>query len=135
MDDLSFLRARIASYADYSDRDARHLVDKQVRAWAGEALAAARERLQPADPALAELADRVIWRCEFTDQRVIHAVDHGVFADPALVERIHALDREIVESVEGSDRLDTAAFAALLARIDQLFDARAAALEASPPRP
>ena len=110
------------------------MVDKQVRAWAGEALAEARERLAPADPALAELADRVIFRCEFTDQRVIHAVDHGVFADVALVDRIHALDRALVESVEGSDRLDAAAFAALLARIDGLLDARAAVIEASPPR-
>jgi hypothetical protein len=131
MDDLSFLRGRIASYADYAHRDERHLVDKQVRAWVGEAIAAARERLQPTGPA-GELADRVIFRCEFSDQAVIRASDHGSFADAPTVDRIHALDRALVEAADGAAAVDADGFGALLARLDGLLDERATFIGSTP---
>jgi hypothetical protein len=131
MDDLSFLRLRIAAYADYAHRDERHLVDKQVRAWVGEAIAAARERLAP-QGATAELAERVIFRCEFSDQKVIRAVDHGSFADVPTVDHIHALDRALIEGAEAAAAVDAAGFDALLARLDGLLDERAALIESTP---
>ena len=100
MSDLEFLKSRIAAYADYGNPDARHEVDKQIRAWLGEALAEARERLAPSGPTL-ERIDGLILRCEFSDQRVIRATDHARF-DAALVDRIHTLDRELIET---SDRI------------------------------
>lgn len=36
MDDLEAVRARIPGYADYGNGDARHEVDKQIRAYLGE---------------------------------------------------------------------------------------------------
>jgi len=131
MDDLSFLRQRIAAYADYAHRDERHLVDKQVRAWVGEAIAAARERLAP-EGATADLADRVIFRCEFSDQHVIRAVDHGSFSDAPTVDHIHALDRALVERAEAAAAVDAAGFDALLRRLDGLLDERAAFIESTP---
>ncbi|HEY0381137.1 MAG TPA: hypothetical protein VGC72_02955 [Candidatus Elarobacter sp.] len=95
MTDLEFLQSRIPGYADYANADARHQVDKQIRAWLGEALSAARDRLQPAG-ALADRLDGLLLRCEFTDLRVIRAADHAKFG-PELVDRVHALDRRIVE--------------------------------------
>jgi len=133
MDDLSFLRVRIASYADYAHRDERHLVDKQVRAWVGEAIAVANERLRP-EGATAELADRVIFRCEFSDQAVIRAVDRGTFSDAPTVDRIHALDRALVETADGAATVDAEGFAALLARLDGLLDERASFIESTPTR-
>jgi hypothetical protein len=94
MTDLEYLRSRVPGYADYADADARHEVDKQIRAWLGEALSEVRERLEPSG-ALAERLDGLILRCEFSDQRVIRAADHARF-DSGLVDRVHALDREIV---------------------------------------
>ena len=95
MDDLEAVRARIPGYADYGNGDARHEVDKQIRAYLGEALSFARERLRPTD-ALGERIDGLILRCEFSDQRVIRAADHARF-DAHLVERVHALDRALAE--------------------------------------
>lgn len=94
MTDLELLRQRIPGYADYTDGDARHDVDKQVRAYLGEALADARDRLRPQGP-LAERLDGEVLRCQFTDQREIRAADHARFG-ARLVERVHALDRELV---------------------------------------
>jgi len=99
MTDLEYLQARIAGYADYANAAARHQVDKQIRAWLGEALTDARERLNP-DGALGERLDGLLLRCEFSDQRVIRAADHARFG-PDLVDRVHQLDRGIVETAEG----------------------------------
>ncbi len=98
MTDLEYLQSRIAAYADYANEAARHQVDKQIRAWLGEALSAARERLAPGG-ALGERADGLLLRCEFSDQRVIRAADHARFG-PELVDRVHQLDREMVETAD-----------------------------------
>ena len=95
MDDLEALRARIPGYADYADTDSRHQADKQIRAFLGEALSAAREGLRP-DGALADRLDGLLLRCEFSDQRFIRAVDHARFQG-LLAERVHELDRRLVE--------------------------------------
>jgi hypothetical protein len=131
MDDLSFLRARIASYADYAHRDERHLVDMQVRAWVGEAIAAARERLHPDGPA-GDLADRIITRCEFVDQALVRASDRGSFSDAPFVDHVHALDRSLIETADGAATVDADGFAALLARLDGLLDERAGLIESAP---
>jgi hypothetical protein len=99
MTDLEYLQQRIAGYADYANMDARHQVDKQIRAILGEALSEARERLKPTE-ALVERLDGLMTRCEFSDQRVIKAADHARF-DATLVDRVHQLDREIVECADG----------------------------------
>ncbi|GAC1580533.1 MAG: hypothetical protein NVS3B7_15150 [Candidatus Elarobacter sp.] len=102
MTDLAYLQSRIGGYADYGNAEARHQVDKQIRAWLGEALSEARARLAPSG-ALAERIDGLILRCEFSDQRVIRAADRARF-DGRLIDRVHELDREIVEC---ADRLRT----------------------------
>jgi hypothetical protein len=98
MTDLEFLRSRVPGYADYANADARHAVDKQIRAWLGEALSEVRERLRPSG-ALAERLDGLILRCEFSDQRVIRATDHARF-DAGLVDHVHELDRGLVSAAD-----------------------------------
>jgi hypothetical protein len=100
MTDLEYLESRIPGYADYADDSARHEVDKQIRAYLGESLAAARDRLNPAG-ALLDRLDGLLLRCEFSDQRVIRAADHARFGE-VLVDRVHQLDREIVECADRS---------------------------------
>ncbi len=112
MDDLPVLRARIPGYADYSGTETRHQTDKQIRAYLGEALSEARERLKPPAP-IADQLDGLVLRCEFSDQRFIRAVDHARFGD-ALAERVHRLDRIIVDA---ADRVRAVASVDELARI------------------
>lgn len=112
MTDLEVLHARIPGYADYRNEDARHDVDRQIRSYLGEALADAPERLHP-QGALAERLDGMLLRCQFSDQREVRATDHARFGD-RLVERVHALDRELVEiadrvrSITSSEELSAA---------------------------
>jgi hypothetical protein len=133
MTDLEYLRSRIPDYADYANEAARHQVDKQIRAWLGEALTAARDRLGP-DGALGGQLDGLLLRCEFSDQRVIRAADHARFG-PALVDRVHHLDREIVET---ANRIRAASsteeLATLLDDAARLLDERFGAI-AEPPKP
>jgi hypothetical protein len=131
MTDLAFIAERIPGYADYGNVDARHQVDKQIRAWLGEALSDARARLNP-EASLGERLDGLILRCEFSDQRVIRAVDHARF-DDELIARIHELDRGIVEAAEriraiaSADELGTS-----LDDVARLLDERFGAIADAP---
>jgi hypothetical protein len=131
MTDLEYLQGRIADYADYANRGARHQVDQQIRAWLGEALTDARERLAP-DGALGEQIDGLLLRCEFSDQRVVRVADHARF-DQELVDRVHRLDCEIVET---ADRIRAAAsveeLATALDDAARLLDQRFGAIADAP---
>jgi hypothetical protein len=133
MTDLEVLRSRIPGYADYADDTARHEVDKQMRAFLGESLAAVRDRLKP-QGALAERLDGLLMRCEFTDQRVIRAADHARF-DQALVDRVHALDRQLLGCADAMRTIGTAEeLAAQLDVAARCLDERFGAIADAPPR-
>jgi hypothetical protein len=95
MTDLEELHARIPGYADYGNEESRHEVDKQIRAYLGEALAVVRDRLKPKGP-LGDQLEGLILRCEFSDQRAIRAADHACFVPP-LIDHVHALDLALVK--------------------------------------
>ena len=130
MTDLEYLQSRIPGYADYADHDARHQVDKQIRAWLGEALTAARDRLQPSG-APAERLDGMLLRCEFSDPRVIKAADHARF-DAGLVGHVHALDRRIVETADAIRAASADALATALDDAARAFDERFGAIVDAP---
>ena len=132
MTDLELLQARIPGYADYANPEARHQVDKQIRAWLGEALSAARDRLRPSG-ALADQLEGLLLRCEFSDQRVIRAADHARF-HRELVDHVHALDRRIVEAgdrIRAASTLDELATA--LDDAARFLDERFGAFAEAPP--
>lgn len=133
MDDLTFLRSRIADYADYRDQDARHQVDKQVRAYVGEAVASLQERLLPTGEA-GEMIEDVLMRCEFSDQRVIRASDHGSFVDDALVNQIHQIDRGLIEAADRAPEIDGAALPAFSHEVCGLFDRRFGTISSAVPQ-
>ena len=129
--DLDAIRARIPDYADYGDINARHQVDKQIRAVLGEALSAARDHFRP-EGGLGERLDGMILRCEFSDQRVIRASDRA-HLDGATVDHIHALDRQLIESADRVRAVD--AVDALPAALDdaaRLLDERFGAIADAP---
>lgn len=130
MRDLDVLREQIADYAGYGDEPARQQVDKQIRAYLGEALAAARDRLGPTGPP-AEQLDGLLLRCEFSDQRAIRTAAHASF-EPARLDRIHGLDRELVEAADRLRAVSAADLGAALDTAARLLDERLGALAEAP---
>ncbi|HTJ28593.1 MAG TPA: hypothetical protein VMA36_20740 [Candidatus Limnocylindria bacterium] len=130
---MEFLRARIPDYADYATEDARHQVDKQMRAALGEALAVMREQLAPEGPLLEQL-DGLMLRCEFSDYRVVRVAEHACFG-ASLLERVHALDRRIVEAAEHVRAVTSPEeLAAALDGAARALDARSGAIAEAPVR-
>lgn len=121
MTDLEFLRAHIPRYADYGNTDQRHEVDKQIRAYLGEALAEARDRLRPTGEAAAAL-DALLLRCEFSNPKFIVTEDKAKF-DQRMTDHVHTADRAIVDA---ADRVREASTAA---ELDAVLDAARRALE------
>ncbi|MGH7661990.1 MAG: hypothetical protein ACRENA_13890 [Vulcanimicrobiaceae bacterium] len=122
------MRSRIPAYADYGDEDARHLVDKQVRAYVGEALSLLRERCGAELAAgLAEDLERVLMMCEFTNQQLIAVLDHARLSEITL-EELHDVDHDLISTADRAGDVDVAALEAYLVELDQLFARRAKAV-------
>ncbi|MFN2448394.1 MAG: hypothetical protein ABR508_01185 [Candidatus Baltobacteraceae bacterium] len=75
---LERIKDRIGAFAGYETADGRRLADEQVRAYAGERLAAlgagALEALKPEER---ERYDRVLLRCEFRNQQTFSIFETG----------------------------------------------------------
>lgn len=128
MDGLVFLRERIPAYADYGDEDARHLVDKQVRAYVGEALSMLRERLaQELAGAIADQLERTLLMCEFSNQQLMHMLDHAHLSETE-VEELHEVDHELIQTADRADAVAIATLDAYLAELTSLFARRAQAV-------
>jgi hypothetical protein len=122
MDDLAFVRSRIESYADYTNDDDRRLVDEQVRAYVGEALARLRERLNPSGPP-GELLEGVLLRCQFANQPLVRALDM-LEPDAAEIAALHERDRELITLADGADAVTADGVSAYLQQIETQLDAR-----------
>ena len=126
--DLAYLRTRVPAYADYEDEDARHLVDKQVRAYVGEALSKLRERLgKSISGEQEEELENVLLMCEFTNQQFVHIIDHALLSNDD-VEHLHTVDRELIEEAEKAGSIEPAALLDYLKAIAALFARRAKAV-------
>lgn len=127
-DGMAFLRSRIPAYADYGDEDARHLVDKQVRAYVGEALSLLRERCGAELAAeIAESLERVLMMCEFTNQELIAMLGHARLTEVAL-EELHDVDHDLISTADRAIEVEVAALEAYLTELDHLFARRAKAV-------
>lgn len=128
MDGLSFLKERIPAYADYGDEDARHLVDKQVRAYVGEALSTIRERLA-ADLAetVAEQLEKTLLMCEFSNQQLIHMLDHAKLSNTE-IEELHEVDHELIQIADRANAIEASKLDGYLAALTELFARRAQAV-------
>lgn len=124
MDELAFLRSRIPAYADYGDEDARHLVDKQVRAYVGEALSLLREQHgSQLEAEIAETLERVLLMCEFTNQQLVALIGHGRLNEIVL-EQLHEVDHELITAADRAAEVSIAALEAYLTELDHLFARR-----------
>lgn len=128
MEGLIFLRERIPAYADYGDEDARHLVDKQVRAYVGEALSLIRERLS-ADLAetVSEQLEKTLLMCEFSNQQLIHMLDHAKLSTVE-IEELHEVDHELIQTADRADAVEVHKLDGYLSELTSLFARRAQAV-------
>ena len=118
-DDRAFLLQRIREYAEYTDLDERSRNDERVRAFTGERLAAARERLsRELDEATARALDAAIMECQFADMKYARTLED---AD---------LDDATIAVIERAERVSAEELPALLEEIEAAFAARRAAVEA-----
>ena len=127
MDDLGYLRSRIPAYADYDDEDGRHLVDKQVRAYVGEALSLLGTRLGELPDQLAAGLEKLVLMCEFTDQALMHVMDHAHFINGE-VEHLHEVDHELISAADRAVEIEIAVLEQYLAEVEALFARRAKAV-------
>jgi hypothetical protein len=139
VDDLEAIRRLVPAYADYTDEEARHLADTQVRAWVGEALSRARERIGAAfDARLGDQFDELLLLCEFTDQVLMRTLNH-LTLDAVARASVHAADRALFDAATRADGFaSTDGFAAFLTELRGLFADRTHVIEAlrgSRPRP
>lgn len=125
---MSFLKERIPAYADYGDEDARHLVDKQVRAYVGEALSTIRERLA-ADlvETVSEQLEKTLLMCEFSNQQLIHILDHAHLSNTE-IEELHEVDHELIQTADRANGVDSSKLDGYLSELTQLFARRAQAV-------
>jgi len=127
-DDLTFLEERLAGYTDYSDVDLRVQNEERARAYAGERLAAARERLiKDFEDAVLVALDAAIWQCQFADMEYARFLQDVALDEPAIAALL-AIDRRLVEAAERIDKVVAAELRALLDEIAAAFKARRAAI-------
>jgi hypothetical protein len=121
--DLEYVRARIPGYRDYEDEAARHDSDIRVRAYVGEALAAARDRLGALSPETTESFERTLLHCMFNDLSFVQAIEHATL-DQTMIAALVAGDRALVELADRAGQVSAAGFPALLELIEAQFVAR-----------
>jgi len=126
-EELVFLRSRIPAYADYGDEDARHLVDKQVRAYVGEALSLVRERATELSAEVSDLLERALLMCEFTNQQLIAHLGHARLSEIEL-EHLHEVDHELISTADRAAELEVMALDTYLSELHELFARRAKAV-------
>ena len=128
MGDLEALRTEIPAYAGYEDAEARHLVDKQVRAWVGERLALLDDRLHLADGPLSSAFEHLLRECEFSDPHAIRELEQRRF-DASDLELIYTLDHRLIEAADRADTIEAGGVADYLAELEQLFASRYAVID------
>lgn len=123
-DDLAFVRARVPDYGDYADETSRHHTDLVLRAFVGEHLNDARQRLgTELDERTSKVLDELILHCQFTDQAFIHWLDHARL-DPPLVASLVTVDRHLVELAERVSDANATELHDQLEAIDIAFEHR-----------
>ncbi len=120
-EDLTFVQSRLADYVAYDDEDARHASDARVRAYLGVALAAARDRIDGAMPAVArEALERTILRCAFGNQTFVRHLDHADLPAGAVAALI-ASDRRLVQYAERAREVASSGVPSLVDDVDREF--------------
>lgn len=125
-DDLDFVHARIDDYQAYDNERERSDSDMRVRAYVGERLSVARERLGATlDEATTKTLDDVLMRCMFSDQVFVRKFEHARLDTPMAAALVRS-DRTLIEFGDAAAAATAATFYDLLVEIDKQFEYRRA---------
>ena len=128
MDALEFLKSTIPDFAGYDDEPARRIVDEQIRAFVGEALAILRDAHGEYFTEEAQgLYDRLLIHCEFADQDVVHDFEaaHGD------VTPLADADAPLIQLAARAADVDAAALPEFLQKLKSAFENRDRAYRSS----
>lgn len=115
MDPLERIRSHIPGFAGYDTAQARRLSDEQIRAYAGERLAALRDG-NGVPAGTRDSLESLLMRAEFANQRAFHGFDEIPTAEQ--IAAVAQVDADLL------DAADTGDFGA----IERAFDGRDAAM-------
>ena len=125
-DDLDFVRSHVEDYPAYDNERERHDSDLRIRAFVGERLTAARERLgAELDEATTKTLDDVLMRCMFSDQVFVRKFEHARL-DATMTAALVRSDRSLIEFGKAAATATAAEFHDLLVEIDKQFEYRRA---------
>jgi hypothetical protein len=120
------IKSRIPDFAGYETADGRSAADEQIRAFAGERLAAVdAERLDTLDIDDRARYDRLLLRSEFVNQMAFHD-----FQENPSANRIGATLDADARLIEQADALQSGGLETCLVELERAFDARDSALSA-----
>jgi hypothetical protein len=118
---------RRSAFVGYEDQDKRRVADENIRAFVGERLSNMPAiEVDSLSPQERTRYDRVLLRCEFLNQTAFK-----VFEREPTPERIAAIERadaELKAAAQELEQADVAAFDEILARVEEAFDKRDAAM-------
>lgn len=125
---LADIRTRIPDFAGYQDEVTRRLADEQIRAIVGEALALTYyNHKEYFDAAATEVYDRLILRCEFTNQAVFKAFEYETLEDAQRTGIARADEALIAKSLE-AENVTKDGLLDYLHQLEVTFDGREKAL-------
>lgn len=125
---LADIRTKVPNFAGYGDEVARRLADEQIRAIVGEALSGTYEKHKDYfDAAPAEIYDRLILRCEFTNQTVFKSFEYERLGDEQRTAIARADDALIAKALEAPN-VPKETLVEYLHQLEAAFEARDTAL-------
>ena len=123
------IKTRVPDFAGYADESSRRLADEQLRAIVGEGLALLHfnheEYFTAGD--VADAYDRLILRCEFTNQAVFHEFEYQTLSDERKTAIAQA-DGELIDTALRAESVTADALPGYLRDLEKAFDNRDAAL-------
>lgn len=126
---LADIRTLVPDFAGYDDEVTRRLADEQIRAVVGEALALLHENhpdfFDGGD--LTEVYDRLILRCEFTNQEVFKHFEYEKLSDDQRLAIARA-DEALIDKAQQAESVTASSLPDYLKGLEAAFDARDAAI-------
>ena len=122
------IKTRIPEFAGYADEWTRRLADEQIRAVVGEGLALLHAKhADYFQGETAEMYDRLILRCEFTNQEVFRQFEYESLGEETKAAIARA-DGALIDKALEAESVTAETLPGYLGDLEAAFDARDAAL-------
>lgn len=131
---LADIKSRVPDFAGYADESTRRLADEQIRAIVGEALALLHFNHEEFfnTPEVTEVYDRLILRCEFTNQRVFKEFEYETLSEERKTAIARA-DEALIDTALRAENVTADQLPGYLDDLEKAFDNRDAALTGTLP--